>query len=147
MGPPLVRPIVVTGAPFSGVQLVAWSLAQHPALTARLDDSASSDLLLAVTSVHRIVATTLPRDVIGPLRTALRAEPGEPPDHEAMVRSLTEAVMATVVDGTSNGGIRPLLAGSDLAGHFLHVLRVFPGAQFVHVVRNVESAVAAAADA
>jgi hypothetical protein len=137
--PVSLRPVFVVGAPFSGVNLLAWSLGQHPHLSGRLEDGHTDDLLSAVETVHRVLSSSLWEGVIVPVSTALgETAPGDL-DRDAFLATLAQAVA-----GSMSVAGRPLLASPALSDHVLVLSRLFPQGNFVHVVRDVDSAVAAA---
>lgn len=140
--PVSLRPVFVVGAPFSGVNLLAWSLAQHPRLSGRLEDACTDDLLSAVEIVHEMVSSSVRENGIVPLPAALGEVDAADVDPGALLQSLDR-----VIEASLSAGERPLLASPALSDHVVVLSWLFPEAHFIHVVRDVDSAVAGAVGA
>jgi hypothetical protein len=140
--PGSLRPVFVVGAPFSGVNLLAWSLGQHPGLSGRLEDAHTDELLSAIETVHQVVSASVWDGVVVPVSTAMGGVAPVDLDRDAFLGLLGQAV-----GGSVSAGGRPLLASPALSEHVLVLSRLFPDGTFVHVVRDVDSAVAAAVGA
>lgn len=116
------RPIFIVGAPLSGVNVLAWSLAQHPNLSARLSEGDTDRILSAVERMYRGMSSS--GEGAGDDR--------DPPEPD------------TAPQPAWWGERRPLLASPLFSDHVLGLSLMFPEAQFIHVVRDVDDVVALA---
>lgn len=141
----LARPIFVLGPLRSGASLLGWSLSLHGRLMA-VPDGTSIGCIAA--GLHTAVDD-------GRLTSWW---PAVLPDSDALCATLGETLNELVLRGTAPAGETranaPSPGGADrwcdaTPGHALHALplqRLFPRARFIHVARDVHSAVRAMVD-
>ncbi len=132
-------PVFVVGAPRAGVQLVTWSLAQHPALEVVPHTGWIGRLSVDLADAYQAGSSTSSRlAVIGTSMEPFLACFGP-----AVERTL--GFGGRILDpprGTDEGGARktPRRWVSGDPDHSLYIYglsRVFPGSRFVHVARGV----------
>jgi hypothetical protein len=120
--PSSAAPIFVLGAPRSGHAVLGWALGQHPSLHVLPDGRWLARAASDVTA---------------------RAEQEAAPVPSSFRTTLSGALRSLMAEGSS----RPVAAGTELLDAAHALAELFPGAQFIHVIRDVEGAVAALAAA
>jgi len=127
-------PVFVIGAPRASVHLLAWSLSQHPNLSASLDSDWVGRLAL---SLHTTVTPLLPETT--------EVEPGMPPIGGPRARPASEiwAEFGETVDRlvAPVPGRRWVDGSPDTVFHVYGLRRLYPHARFIHVVREAADTV------
>ena len=124
-------PVFVVGAERSGASALACALGQHPAITLNQHGGHLGRLAAAIEQV-RTEALDEDANVFGV----------DPPDAEGFAAEFGSAIAAAAGDHT-----RYVVDGSwQHTQHAEELARLFPEARFIHVVRDVHSAVRALAD-
>jgi hypothetical protein len=128
-GPP--RPIFVIGAERSGVSVLGWALAQHPAIPAAMNTGWLGEL-----------AAQLP-DAYG--RSIALEAPGERTEKltlDRFCRTFGRAAAALVGDKLD----RWVDCGPEHTRNVPSLARLFPEARFIHVVRDADAAIRSLVD-
>jgi len=120
-GPP--RPVFVIGAPRSGVSALAWALGQHPAIPAAIDTAWMAELAKELPAIH---ARSQPEG-FGP---------------ERFSRVFGRAAASLIGDKLE----RWVDGAPELTTNVSTLVRLFPDARFVHVVRDADAVVRSLAD-
>jgi len=128
-GPP--RPVFVIGAERSGASALGCGLGQHPALAHSVAAGWLAGLADGLASLH---AATLDADPL-----ALGVEP-------TGVDAFTAAFAAAASDAVAGGARRWVDSSWQHAGDIRLLAALFPEARFIHIVRDVHSAVRAMSD-
>ena len=135
-------PIFVIGAPFSGVNLLACSLAQNEQFLA-VSDAQADALLETLESVPSAILPFLEEQFLARLQSIF---PGANVGDDVVVaKASLDALSSLLRDALLGPGMRlRAVSGSPRYVPHVYVLsRLFPEARFIHVLRDVEPVVAA----
>jgi len=127
------RPVFILGPERSGANLLAWSLGQHPALHTVHDSGWVGRFALDLMARHEDALTDGDRSGLG-LRQVSR---------DAFVSEFRSSVVSMLGGGDPlTASRRAVHAAPEHAPYVGPLLRLFPLARFIHVVRDAESTVA-----
>ncbi|CAA9493265.1 MAG: hypothetical protein AVDCRST_MAG30-1496, partial [uncultured Solirubrobacteraceae bacterium] len=128
-GPP--RPVFVIGADRSGVSVLAWALAQHPALPAAMDTGWLGELAAQLPEVYgRTIAQEAPTQRAGKITL------------DRFCRTFGRAAAALVGEKLD----RWVDGDPEHTRNVPTLARLFPEARFIHVVRDADAAIRSLVD-